>query len=61
MDAWILPERKLKVRYVEDGVVSVDHEYFVFAVDQHHVPVGAKKRMILKWAKYGPRAMWHVN
>lgn len=60
MDAWILPEWKFKVRYLEDGVVSVNHEYFVFAVDQHHVPVGAKKRMIFKWAKFGPGAICGV-
>lgn len=39
MGAWILPEWKLKVCYVEDRVVSVNHEYFVFSIDQHHVPV----------------------
>lgn len=48
MDAWILPEWKLKVCYVKDGVVPVNHEYLVFAVDQHHVPVGAKMIMIIK-------------
>lgn len=25
---------------MEDGVVSVDHEHFIFPVDQHHVPAG---------------------
>lgn len=43
MDTWILPERELKVRYVEDGVVSVDHEHFIFAIDQHHVPEKRKE------------------
>lgn len=42
MDTWILSERKLKVRYVEDRVVSVDHKYFIFSVDQHHVPAGVE-------------------
>lgn len=43
MGAWILPERKLKIFYVEDRVVSVNHEYFIFPIDQHHVPVGEGK------------------
>lgn len=38
VDARILPERELEVGYVEDGVVSVDHEDFILAVDEHHVP-----------------------
>lgn len=39
MDGWIFPKRKLKIGYVEDRVVSIDHEYFIFPIDQHHVPV----------------------
>lgn len=27
---------------MEDRVVSVDHEYFIFSVDQHHVPAGGE-------------------
>lgn len=42
MDTGILPERELKVRHVEDRVVSVDHEHFIFSVDQHHVPAGGQ-------------------
>lgn len=50
MDAWVFPERKFKIGYVEDRVVSVDHEYFIFSIDQHHVPAGEKKKL-LKWRK----------
>lgn len=48
MGAWILPERKLEVCYVEDRVVSVNHEYFIFSIDQHHVPVGEGKTIKVK-------------
>lgn len=27
---------------MEHSVVSVNHEYFIFSVDQHHVPVGGE-------------------
>lgn len=49
MDTWILPERKLKVRYVENRVVSVDHKYFIFPVDQHHVPAGAEDEQLCNY------------
>lgn len=49
MDAWVFPERKFKISYVEDRVVSVDHEYFIFSIDEHHVPAGEKKKRLLKW------------
>lgn len=29
---------------MEDGVVSVDHEHFVFPIDQHHVPAGGENK-----------------
>lgn len=46
MDAWVFPERKFKIGYVEDWVVSVDHEYFIFPIDQHHVPAGEEKEKV---------------
>lgn len=44
MDAWVFPERKFKVIYVEDRVVSIDHEYFISSIDQHHVPAEEEKK-----------------
>lgn len=46
MDAWVFPERKFKIGYVKDRVVSVDHEYLIFSIDQHHVPAEEKKQKI---------------
>lgn len=32
---------------MEDRVVSVDHEYFIFSVDQHHVPAGGEDVVVI--------------
>lgn len=42
MDAWVFAEREFQIGYVEDWVVSVDHEYFISSIDQHHVPAEKK-------------------